>query len=301
MSKKNKPPKFHHYVPKTYLKHWLDSDNLVYIYNKKTGEIKASSIDGQYFGKNHLNTITYPDDTKGYWVEAAFAELEGKITPTLDKIASSSLANSGQITYDDKLMLSMFVAVQFWRLPANLAFVKSQIDDGDFSGLGLSVTSEKTGEKLAPQEAANFYKHIAATDLFQKAYPALRALLYVKENSKYDNLQHWSFYFQEPGCNHSSDNPILYTKSPTVDSIFKNFILSLSPGVLLIAADKQPDKLNSSAAINLNILQMCHANQFVVGRNEAYLRSVADEYENNFKTKSLKDIEDYVYKDIFGN
>ena len=301
MSKKSKPPKFHHYVPKTYLKHWLDDSNLVYIYNEKTGKIKASSINGQYFGKNHLNTITYPDDTKGYWVEAAFAELEGKITPTLDKIASSLLSNSGEITYEDKLMLSLFVSVQFWRLPTNMAFVKNQIDNGDFSGLGLSAISQETGEKLPPHKVVDFYKHIATTDLFQKAYPALRPLLDVKENSTYDNLQHWNFHFQEPGFNFSSDNPILYTTNPDTGSIFRNFILPLSPGVLLIAKDKQPDVINSSAAVGLNILQICHANQFVVGRNEAYLRGVADEYERNFKTAPLKDIENHVYKEIFGN
>lgn len=300
MSKKNKPPKFHHYVPKTYLKHWLDDNDLVYIYNKKTGEIKVSSINGQYFGKNHLNTITYPDNTKGYWVEGAFAELEGKITPTLDKVASSFLSNSSQITYEDKLMISLFVAVQFWRLPTNMAFVKNQIDNGNFSSLGLSVISQETGEKLPPDRVVDFYKHIATTDLFQKAYPALRPLLDIKENGTYDNLRHWSFHFQDPGFNFSSDNPILYTSTPDANSIFRNFILPLSPSVLLIAADRQPDTISSNASVGLNILQICHANQFVVGRNEDYLRAVADEYEKNFKTRSLQDIESYVYEDIFG-
>ena len=93
----------------------------------------------------------------------------------------------------------------------------------------------------------------------------------------------------------------MYTTNPDTGSIFRNFILPLSPGVLLIAKDKQPDVINSSAAVGLNILQICHANQFVVGRNEAYLRGVADEYERNFKTAPLKDIENHVYKEIFGN
>lgn len=300
MSKqKNKPPRFHHYVPKTYLKHWLDDNNLIYIYNKKTGEIKASSIKGQYFGKNHLNTITYPNGTKGYWVEEAFAEAESKITPALDKVASSLLSNSKRITFEDKLALSLFVSIQFWRLPTNVDLVKSCIANGDFSSLCLSVVNQETGEKLQPYETVDYYRFIHTTDLFQKAYPVLRALLDMKKHGTYANLQYWSLYFQEPGYNLSSDNPIIYTKTPTIDSIFKNFILSLSPSVLMIATNRQPNILSSSTSINLNILQICHANQFVVGRDRAYLRSVADEYEKSFKTIPLKDIEDYVFKEIF--
>ena len=67
----------------------------------------------------------------------------------------------------------------------------------------------------------------------------------------------------------------------------------------MIATNRQPNILSSSTSINLNILQICHANQFVVERDRAYLRSVADEYEKSFKTIPLKDIEDYVFKEIF--
>jgi hypothetical protein len=298
---KNNPPKFHHYVPRMYLKHWLDDNDLIYIYNKKTGDIKKSSINGQYFGKNHLNTIVYPDNTKEYWVEKAFAELEGKVAPTLEKITSTSLSNSSQINYDDKLMLSMFVSSQFWRLPINTAFVKSRIENDDFSSLGLSVINQKTGQKVSDDETKEFYENIAGTDLFQKAYPILRSLLYTKDNSEYDNLRYWSFHFQEPGFHFSSDNPILYMSTPDTSSIFKNFILPLSPSILLIATDKQPDAISSELSVGLNILQICHANQFVVGRNEAYLRSAVDEYENNFKNVPLQDIENHIYNKIFND
>lgn len=301
MSKQNKPPKFHHYVPRTYLRHWLDDNDLMYIYNKRTGKVSPSSVNGQYFGKNQLNTITYPDSTKGYWVEAAFAELEGKITPVLKKIASSSLTDSSKITYEDKLMLSMFVSAQFWRLPANADFIKSQRKSGDVFNLGLSVIDRKSGQKMSLKDAGSFYEHISSTDLFQKAYPILMALLYTAHNSKYEHLQTWHFYFQSPGFHLTSDNPIMYTMTPTKDSIFNNFILPISPGVLLIATDKSLEEISPSMSNALNILQICHAHQFIAGKDEKYLREIADIYEQDFKTAPLDQVERYVYGEIFGN
>lgn len=299
MSKQSKPPKFHHYVPKIYLKHWLNDSGVVYIYNKKTGKTSPSSIDGQYFGKNHLNTITYPDNTKGYWVETAFAELEGKIAPVLNKIATSSLSTSGDISYEDKLMLSMFVSAQFWRLPANTEFIKAEIENNGFSNMGLSATDRKSGRKLTDEEASSIYKHISSTDLFQKAYPVLMALLCTAQNSNYDNLQNWHFYFQHPGRHLTSDNPIMYTTIPTKNSIFRDFLLPVSSDVLLIATSRAFDAVGPSMSNALNILQVYRANQFVVGNNEGYLREIVDIYESKFKTIPLHDVENYVYREIF--
>jgi hypothetical protein len=44
---------------------------------------------------------------------------------------------------------------------------------------------------------------------------------------------------------------------------------------------------------------MCHANQFVAGADEAYLRVIANEYEQKFKSIPLHDIEEHIYKKIF--
>ena len=298
---KNKPPKFHHYVPRTYLKHWLDDNGKIYIYDKKTGNVRPSSINGQYFGKNNLNTITYPDATKGYWVEKSYSEIEGMMSPVLNKVASSVLSSSGDVTYEDKLMMSLFVSIQFWRLPSNDAYINAQIDSGDFAGLGLSATDAQTGSKVSGEIAQSFYEHVSSTDLFRKAYPALRALLDVARDGKYDSLKNWSFYYQSPGFNLTSDNPILYFNKPSHKSIFDDFILPLSPGVLLISKEYPPDSLNSGMSTDINILQICHANQFVAGTNEAYLRSIADEYEQNFKDVPLDKIEELIYEKTFGS
>lgn len=299
--KANNPPKYHHYVPKTYLKHWLDNQGLVYIYNKKNHTINPSSIDGQYFGKNHLNTITYPDNTKGYWVESALAELEGKITPTLNKIATSNLESSGKITYEDKLMLSMFVSAQFWRLPANQNFIENQIANGDFKSLYLSVISEKSGDKLSNIEIEQFYNRISKTDLFKKAYPILRSLVNLLDKNAFDALRGtWQLYYQEPGRHLTSDNPILYTKEPTPSTVFEDFILPLSPSVLLISSRNCPDEISATNSTALNMLQIHHANQFVACNDKNILQMTTDLYKDNFADKSLKDMEAYVYKEIFG-
>lgn len=225
--------------------------------------------------------------------------IEGKISPALNKIATSLLSGHGDITHEDKLMLSLFISVQFWRLPVNARLVKNSIENGDFSNIGLSAVNSNTGEKLAASETTSLYSNVASTDLFQKAYPALRSLLDLARVGAFDNLRGWSFYYQHPGFNLTSDNPILYFREPTANSILSNFILPMSPGVLLVSKESPPDTLDPSMSTDLNILQVCHANQFVAGTNEAYLRSLADEYERHFKTIPLGEIEKYIYSKIF--
>ena len=299
--KPNKPPKFHHFVPKTYLKHWLDDKDLLYIYNKKNHTVTPSSINGQYFGKNHLNTILYPDNTKGYWVEESFAELESTISPALNKIATTNKHEFSKsiVTYDDRLHLSMFVSAQYWRLPINKGVINEMIKSGSFASIHSSIRNGKTGEKLPDEEAKKIYELMAKDDFFTKAYPLLLALSrYLKEDAC-DDLHDWHFYFQEPGFHLTSDNPILYIQEPTVDTVFQDFILPLSPSVLLISSKNPPKEISASLSNALNILQVCHSNQFVAGQNKAFLEDVSELYKESFADKPLEAVERYVFNEIF--
>ena len=300
MTKKpNKPPKFHHYVPKTYLKHWVDDKDLLYIYNKKNHTVKPSSINGQYFGKNHLNTITYPDSTKGYWVEQRFADVESIITPVLNKVATTKLKSSKDITYEDRLYMSMFVSVQYWRLPSNKATIEEMIKSGDFATIHSSIRNSETGEKLLESEAKKIYNRLAKDDFFAKAYPLMLAMSKHLKKDAYEDLHDWHFYFQEPGFHLTSDNPILYIKEPNADTVFKDFILPLSPGVLLISSNKAPEEISGNISNALNILQICHSNQFVAGQNKAFLETISELYKEKFADKPLEAVERYVFNEMF--
>lgn len=295
----NKPPKFHHYVPRTYLKHWLDDSDLLYVYNKKNHTVKSSSINGQYFGRNHLNTVTYPDDTKSYWIEEVFADIESTISPTLNKVATTEHRSSKDITYEDRLFLSMFVSAQYWRLPVNKDVIAEIIKTGSFATIHGSMRDSKTGEKIPDDEAKRIYDRISKDEFFTKAYPLMLAVSkYLKKNA-YDDLRDWHFYFQEPGFHLTSDNPILYINEPTTDTVFKDFILPLSPSVLLISSKNPPEEISPKMSNALNILQIRHSNQFVAGQNESYLETIAELYNENFADKPLESLEKYVFNEIF--
>ncbi|MDK2899094.1 MAG: hypothetical protein PWQ10_281 [Patescibacteria group bacterium] len=295
----NNPPKFHHFIPKTYLKRWLDDSDLLYIYNKKSHNIKPSSINGQYFGKNHLNTITYPDHTKSYWIEELFADIEGIISPALNKIALTKHKLSKEITYDDRLFISLFVNVQYWRLPINKEVVAKMIKSGSFATIRSSMRDRKTGEKLADEVAKIIYDRISKDKFFEKTYPLMLALSkYLKEDA-FEGLHDWHFYFQEPGFHITSDNPILYLNTPTADTVFMDFILPLSPSVLLISSKNPPKEISPKLSNSLNILQICHANQFVAGCNKGYLDAVSNLYNENFSNKPLEAVEQYMFNEIF--
>lgn len=255
---------------------------------------------GQYFGKNDLNTITYPDSTKGYWVEQAFADMEGTISPTLNKVATTEHKTSNNITYDDKLYLSMFVSMQYWRLPVNKDTINEMIKSGSFATIHSSICNSKTGQTVSEEDAKKFYDRMSKEDLFAKAYPLMLAVSkYLKKNA-YDDLRYWHFYFQEPGFHVTSDNPILYINNePTTVTVFMDFILPLSPSVLLISSKNPPKEISASLSNALNILQICHSNQFVAGQNKGFLETIAEMYKENFADKPLKAVEQYVFNEIF--
>jgi hypothetical protein len=264
--------KYHHYLPQLYLSYFKDDTGYLYVYDKTAKEIRKS-LPKNMFGKNRLNTVTYQDGIMGDWVERMYSSIETKVAPTLRKVAESKQEDTG-ITYMDRLFLSMFVSIQFWRLPINHAFVEKTMTTNDLSFVGASLRCN--GQKVPDKEARAFYKKMIGTDLFKKTYPMMVALMNPIKSDAYDDLHDWHFMYQDPGFHLTSDNPIIYKTNPQTNTLFKDFILPLMPGRVLVSAHNPPQTLGSFA---VNMQQFHQAERYIAGNNQEYLATLAHYYE----------------------
>ena len=267
--------KYHHYLPQTYLKHFTDESEWLYVYDKTKKEVRKSRTEN-VFGENHLNTITYPDGTKSDWAEQAYSEIETEFGPVLDKIANSEQKATG-ITHWDKLMLSMFVSTQFWRLPINSDFVQKTLENNDFSYIRTQVN--QNGEKVSAEAANQLYTKLIRTDLFRKIYPTMLALVNPLRSDSYEDLHYWHFYYQDPGFYLTSDNPIIYRSNPSADNLFADFILPITPSRILVSTKTAPRESPASASFTANIKQFHQADRYVAGNNKEYILKVSEYYE----------------------
>ena len=179
--------KYHHYIPQFYLNYFTDKIGYLYVYDKVKKEVRKS-LPKNVFGKNRLNTIIYPDGTKSDWVEQRYSSIEGIVSPGSKPISTSKQEKTG-ITYMDELFLSMFISMQFWRLPSNKLVIDASMDIHDLSFLGMSL--KKDGKQISEREEKQFYKKIIKTDLFQKAYPLIAGLVRPIKSRSYNDLIDW--------------------------------------------------------------------------------------------------------------
>lgn len=290
-NKQSTQSKYHHFVPQFYLNYFTDSTGYLYLYDKEKKEVRKS-LPRNVFGKNRLNTITYPDGSKGDWVEGMYSDIEGTVAPVLKKIADSEQQKTG-ITHMDKLYLSMFLSVQFWRLPIHKGLVEKAMKENDLSFIEASI--RKDGKRVSKKEQDEFYEMVSKTDLFKKTYPVMAGVIRPVKNGSYDDLMNWHFMYQDPGFHLTSDNPIIYKDTPVENTIFKDLIFPITPSRVLYSCQNPPQETNNSLLINLQ--QFHQAERYVASNHEAYLKELASIYERIIESE-LDKIKSHIFSTL---
>lgn len=104
-------PKRHHYVPRSYLEFFADG-NSIWVYDKSEGKYFNTTLENAAVIQHYYSIIS-DDNQKDNSIEKYFSELEGATKPVLRKIHDGEL-----IDQKDRLILAMFIAYQFTRVPA---------------------------------------------------------------------------------------------------------------------------------------------------------------------------------------
>lgn len=104
---KNNPSKKHHFLPRHYLRGFVNSEDCFFIYDKQNDNIlpKPLTPDAVFF-ENNLNTVTFPEGESSDFLENLYTEIENQSWATLDNIRNSSSKTPIQLF--DKMHLFLF-------------------------------------------------------------------------------------------------------------------------------------------------------------------------------------------------
>jgi hypothetical protein len=113
-------PKLHHYVPRFYLKHFLDKKQRLWVYDKNTDKVfktTPNSIAAETQFYRIPETIVGENDPLS--IEKAFSRLESKasdiIVRIITEINNLAVAEKATVSDEERIILSEFIAAQHFR------------------------------------------------------------------------------------------------------------------------------------------------------------------------------------------
>ncbi len=136
-----KEPVRQHYLPRMYLKNFVNGNNKIWVFNDITKETKELSIKDTTVIK-HFYTIEDKNGSKDYTLEHKLSEIETICSPIIDK-----LINKEHITYEEKYSLSVFIALLQNRTPQAkfqlTGFINSLLEHPCLNHYETSLTKEQ--------------------------------------------------------------------------------------------------------------------------------------------------------------
>ena len=160
---KNNQSKKHHYLPRKYLRGFVNGQDCFFVYDKQNDKIlpQPLSPDATFF-ENNLNTTIFPDGKTSDFLENLYTEFENQSWGPLDTIRNSN--NKTPIQLLDKMHLFLFLLFLHWRLPSNIKYVEElskNFFDKDHKTLNYFTLKSKN-DKAVPKEIVDKIKNSSA-------------------------------------------------------------------------------------------------------------------------------------------
>jgi hypothetical protein len=108
------PKKRHHYIPKFYLKGFIDAKNKpnIWVYDKDDGRVIKATAKNIAVEKHYFSFLNESGERDSETIENLMAKMESEAAKVLNKIKSCS-----DLTGDDKLIFAGFIACMMIRVP----------------------------------------------------------------------------------------------------------------------------------------------------------------------------------------
>lgn len=270
----------HHYLPRHYLKGFINSDNRFFVYDKEKDKIFVSSPDAAFF-ENNLNTVIFPTGDRSDFLEDMYAEIENKSWSSFDRIRESS--HKTPIALLDKMHIFLFLLFLYWRLPSNISYVerlseKAFIDGGEFDYFRLI---NKNGQS-APKEVTEMLKNSQA---FKKSFRQIIPFIpFYRDKEWAERLEKWRFLYSgdDKSWNIVGDSPIITKGDNECNFIncLNEFMFPVSGRILLINIDKPINReVPPEFVIEFNTSIIKQARRFVACQNKEFLEALIGYYK----------------------
>jgi hypothetical protein len=269
----------HHYLPRKYLKGFVNEFGSFFIYDKKTGKVFRNSPDNSFY-ESDLNTVTFPDGHSDDFIEAMYSKMESESWECFDRIAISSYKT--QIAPLDKVSLFYFLLYLHWRLPSNLHFVDALCEKAFESGETLDFLQLKY--KKEGQASDEIKQRVRGDHSFKKVLRlAVPFVPFHKDPLWAEKLSQWRFLYTQDERRFYvvGDNPIITEGLHDGDPVrcLDEFIFPVSGNILLVNTDKPlTNGLPPEFIMLYSMAIFERSSRFVACPDEDFLRTLVDQY-----------------------
>lgn len=278
--------KRHHYIPRVYLKNFTNSNDKVWVYDKKLKTLKELSTKDTTLEKE-LYTITDADGNKNYSLEELFGKIETIASPIINKIINKQV-----MSFEEKTQLALFIALLNNRTIAAienydktscemLTWMKNmRLYHGEFDSL---INNMKYSKEDAIQKIKDVKIHL-------NKETNLKLLIDLAGTSaEYFSLMEWRIlYIKNKDCNFiTSDNPLFllpekisndYGYGIATPGVQK--IIPLSSNIILSIGDLENIAVHGCTISEririrqINMLLFMSARRFVIANNKDLLKNL---------------------------
>lgn len=279
---KNNRSKKHHYLPRHYLKGFVDSRNSFFVYDKRNDRIidKPLTPDVTFF-ENNLNTVIFPQGELSDFLENLYTKIENQSWGPLDNIRGSN--RKTQIQLLDKMHLFLFLLFLHWRLPSNIEHVEKlskYFFVKDYKDLSYFTIKSKSGESISTE----IIDEIKNSSAFKKSSKLILPFAPFFNSSWVEKLKNWRFLYTGDGDNWHlvGDNPIITKGNNDHDPMncLSEFVFPVSGNILLVNINKPINKdLSPDFVIQFNISIIERAQRFVACQNKDFLKALIEKYK----------------------
>ncbi len=296
-SMKNQSVK-HHYLPRHYLKGFINQDESFYVYDKEKDKIFCTYPNVSFFEKN-LNTIPLPNGGSSDFLEDIYTSVENTSWPSLDRIRNSTRETN--IEPLDKMHVLFFLYFMYWRLPNRLTITEQLANEAFLKEGAFDFISIKNMGGLEPQEVADLIK---CSQSFKKIFRSIIPFAPFYKDTKWnEQLHQWRFLYTQNKENWFmvGDNPIITRTNNIQDPVgcLDEFIFPISGNILLV---NKKQALASSQPPDF-ILQYCfsvieRSTRFIACPNQGFLITMIAAYKDLEPKKQSKTHSDELFKMI---
>ncbi len=272
--------KKHHYIPRFYLKGFVDKENQFFVFDKQTKKIWKSNPDNS-FAENHRNTGTIKHQEtnevhKFDLPEEMLSHFDNRSATVLDEIRNSNPSDN-ILTPKRLYIIRFFIISTFWRTPANDKLRSEIIDKFSFEDLGFGFFDKSTGLRNIEME-----KMMGDIDLWKKLYPILLPITSFTDKYKKLNNDNWGVYYRQESFHITTDNPIIFKEYKDFSSLHEDLIFPLSSKILIISTKlNKPKTLEPVFSIMTDLLLFHYAHRYVACSNKEYLEFISKEAYKN--------------------
>jgi hypothetical protein len=253
----------HHYIPQYFIKGFVDSDGMLFRYDKATDLIESKRVPPKRVFFQENGNTAYVGSSRNTIAEKASASLDSALADKLAEIRSNPSDPSINNVENFVTLLSI-AADLFFRVPANdryydLLYARTGLEPLDKNGnivqaarelLEVGGTAQKSIRPFIPQNLLG--QLFQQTEVHDKMRPRIAAFSY--------------------GVFVLSDNPVVFSELPTRwQDFMQNFILPISSAQFFIYSEKPGFGRDMSLPLNYNALAINQAQRYVCSESKVIL------------------------------